>query len=251
MGLVETDGVITREVKYGESSRILTIITRDFGRISALASNVRTNKSGLLAGTQLFCYNHFTFFKGREKSLYKINEAKIQEPFKELRESLDQMAYASYFCDVTNFFVPENSPDLEQLSLLLNTLFMLSRDKISYTKIKAVFEFRTLAIAGYTPNAEACQNCSATEEIAFLNLKEGTALCKDCGVGLKNLIRVNRSVLNAIAYISGIESKRMYSFDLPEDALEYLSKIGEEYLRMQAEHEFKTLDYLKKVIALG
>ena len=76
MGIVETEGIVTKEVKYGETSRIITIITKDFGKISAIANNVRTGKSRLLAGLSLFVYSDFVLYegKGKSSSLYRINE---------------------------------------------------------------------------------------------------------------------------------------------------------------------------------
>ena len=78
LGIVETEGIVTREVKYGESSRIITLITKDYGKISAIANNVRTGKLRLLSGLSLFVYSDFVLYEGKGKSgsLYRINEMK-------------------------------------------------------------------------------------------------------------------------------------------------------------------------------
>ena len=74
MPVIEVNGVVTREVRYGENSRILTVLAEDAGKISVLAGRARTNRSGLLTATQLFSYSNFSLFKGRENSLLKLNE---------------------------------------------------------------------------------------------------------------------------------------------------------------------------------
>ena len=107
LGIVETTGIVTREVKYGDSSRILTVITKEYGKISVLAGGVRSNKSGMLAATQLFSYGKFTLFKSNGKSLYKINSCSIINSFSMLRNSLERMAYASYFCEVVNNIIQD------------------------------------------------------------------------------------------------------------------------------------------------
>lgn len=251
MGIVEAEGVVTREVKYGDSSRILTVITKEFGKISVLAGGVRTNRSGLLAATQLFSHVSFSLFKGREKSLYKIKGGEILSSFGRIRESLDKTAYASYFCDVTNCVVQENAPEPTQLALLLNTLYLLSEDKLPFEQIKAVFEFRTLAIAGLLPDFTVCRLCGGRERLSFLDLQEGGALCGDCRKKTASTaIHTGEAVLNAAAYIALAEPKKIFSFRLPEPSLNYLSHLGEYCIGLYLERHFKTLDYLKKVAAL-
>lgn len=88
---IDVCGLVTREVKYGENSRILTVLAKDIGKVSVLASRARTNRSGLLTATQLFAYSNFTLFKGRENSLMKMNEGEVIESFSEIRNSLDNM----------------------------------------------------------------------------------------------------------------------------------------------------------------
>lgn len=88
---IDVCGLVTREVKYGENSRILTVLAKDIGKVSVLASPVREpTRSGLLTATQLFAYSNFTLFKGRENSLMKMNEGEVIESFSEIRNSLGQ-----------------------------------------------------------------------------------------------------------------------------------------------------------------
>ena len=247
MGIVEAHGIVTREIKYGDTSRILTVITREFGKISVLATGARTNKSGLLAATQLFSYVSFTLFKGREKSLYKINSGEIESSFSKIRNSLERMAYASYFCDITNYVVQEDSPDTEQLNLLLNCLYMLAEDKLSYNMIKAVFEFRTLAIQGLVPDLTVCGDCTTLENLIYIDTENGCALCEKCGEKKENLIRTGRAVINTIEYIAEAESKKIFAFKIPENLQKYMSDLGEYLIEKNLEKHFKTLDYLKSV----
>lgn len=247
MGIVEAHGIVTREVKYGDTSRILTVITREFGKISVLAGGVRTNKSGLLAATQLFSYVSFNLFKGREKSLYKINSGEITTSFSKIRESLERMAYASYFCDITNYVMQEDAPDEEQLNLLLNCLYVLAEDKLPYDMIKAVFEFRTLSVQGLVPELALCGNCHIPDSLVYIDTENGCALCENCGEKRENLIRTGSGVIKAIEYIAGAEAKKIFAFRVPENMTGYMSDLGEFLIEKNLEKHFKTLDYLKSV----
>lgn len=250
LALINADGIVTKETKYGDTSRILTVITKELGKISVLAGNARRNKSGLLTATALFSYSSFTLFKGGSSSLYKLNECELLTSFSALHESLDGMAFASYFCDVTNTVVQEDSPDLAQTRLLLRSLYMLCRDNPDYEKIKAVFEFRTLTIAGLLPNLSSCADCGAVSDLIGLSPKDGCVYCSRCLSKHPEIYKINDSILAAIAYIALAQEKKEFSFNMSDKSIKYLSELGECCIQALLEKNFKTLDYLRRVTAL-
>lgn len=250
MALIDTDGIITKETKYGDTSRILTVVTRDLGKISVLARSVRKSKGGQLAATGLFSHSRFTLFKGGSSSLYKLNECEQLTSFSALHESLDGMAFAAYLCDVTNSIVQEDAPDTAQLDLLLRCLFMLCKDGVNFEKIKAVFEFRTIALAGLMPDISVCADCGETSSLSALSASEGAVYCTKCGKNHLGVMQINDSILAAIAYIILAEDKKIFSFNMSDASIRYLSELGEHNLQILLDKKYKTLDYLRKVTAL-
>ncbi len=242
--LTETAGMITKEVKYGDSGRIVTVITEDMGKISALTSKFRGGKGKYIPSLQLFSYSRLVLFKGSEKGLYHINEADIIQPFKEIREDFTAILYASYFGEVANRITVENEADREFLRLLLNIFYALSKKK-DYEKIKTVFEWKAMVQEGYAPYLNGCP--CGEGEITYLDLVNGTGLCKNCGEGTANTAKLNADLVMAIKYICSADFSKMLSFSLPEKTLEYLSSVSEAYLQIHLDHKFKTLDYLKKM----
>ncbi len=251
MGLTKTSGLVTREVKYGETGKIVTLITHDLGKISAIASNVRSKKSGMTAGLQLFAYSEFVLFKSKgKKGLYHLNETSMSESFQNIRASLEKLAYASYFAEIANHILPEESPDEELLRLLLNTFFVLDRDLQPPEKAKLVFQWRAAAVAGYSPLLDSCGSCGKKTGLSHLDPYGGRIMCSDCGASCSSAIPLTAGMNSIISYITNANSKQIFSFETNSDTLLYLSRVGEIYLKTQLEHEFQTLDYLKKVTAL-
>ena len=245
MKLTETTGLVIREVKYGDNSRIVTVITEDLGKISAITGKYRGGKSKALPAIQLFSYNRFVLFKGSEKGLYHINETDIIEPFKNIREDLMGIIYASYFGDVANKISVENESDTDFLRLLLNIFYALSKGK-DYDKIKTVFEWKTAVLEGYAPSLEKCSACGA-DEIAYLDMGRGCSLCSKCGKDYAGALQLNQSLINAIKYITEAEFSKMLSFEMSSEMIEYMNSLSEIYLQMHLDCKFKTLDYLKKM----
>lgn len=249
LGLLKTAGIVTKTTKFSETSLIVTLITKDLGKISAIANNARSPRSQLRTGLQLFAYSEIVVFEGKSRTgLFKINEISLLDSFASIRTSLEKLAYASYFAEVANEAVAENSPDDEIMRLLLNTLFALDRDLCSMAKIKTVFEWRIAAASGYEPNVEECANCGKKDGELLLSFSAGEAFCDPCGSSVGGCFRVSKGMRKIIKYICEAESKKIFSFDAGESTLDYLGELGERYIQQQFDRKFSTLDYLKKVL---
>lgn len=244
MGVVKTSGIVLKTTKYGESSLIVTILTRDFGRISAIANNVRTKKSALIGGLQLFAYSEIVTYKAKSKNgLYHLNEMNVLESFSGLRYDLDKMAYASYFAEVALAATGEESPDEEILRLLLNVLYALDRGLESPEKIKAVFLWRLAMESGFMPLLDGCAKCHSAE-ICAIDVAEGVALCENCKGENPG---ISPGLAKVINYISSADSKKLFSFSAGEESLAYISSLGDAYISAQLDREFKTLEYLRNI----
>jgi len=249
LGLLKTTGIVTKTTKYSETSLIVTIITKDFGRISAIANNVRSSRSHMRMGLQLFAYSEIVVYESRSKTgLYKLNEVTVLEAFPNIRQSLEKLAYASYFAEVANNAVGEDSPDEETLRLLLNSMFALERDLCSMEKIKTVFEWRAVAISGYEPQLEDGCACGEAENEMYLSLLEGRIFCSKCAAEKSGCAKLTRGMRQILRYICEAESKKIFSFDTSEKTIEYLGVLGEQYIQLQLDKSFPTLEYLKKVL---
>lgn len=253
MGLVETEGIITKNIKFGDTSRIVTLLTKDFGKISAVANNVRTGKSKLLGGLFLFSYSGFVLYEGKKKSesLYRINEINLKEPFKNIRESIDKTAYASYFAEAASKATREGEPDGELLSLLLNVLYFVDRGVCPYPLLKTVFEIKAAKILGYAPSFDKCIKCGKGEELFLLDPAAGGVCCKKCGTCKSGNYVLNNTVRSLWSYIQNSGLKSAVSVEVSAETAEYLTSLTENYLMYHMDCEFKTLDFLKKVVACG
>ncbi len=200
-------------------------------------------------GLQLFAYSEIVVYEARNKSgLYKLNEVAVLEAFPDIRQSLEKLAYASYFAEIANNTVGEEAPDEDALRLLLNSLFALDRDFCSMEKIKTVFQWRMAAILGYEPQLDDCCTCGEIQNEMYISLSEGRSFCAKCvseKSGCAKLTLVMRQILE---YICEAESQKVFSFDANEKTIEYLGLLGEQYIQLQLDKPFSTLEYLKKVL---
>ena len=238
--------IVLRVTDYNDRDALLTLLTRNHGKLTVKARGLRRKNSPLIAPCQLLAYGEFTLFE--YKNQYTINEAHSIELFQNLRRDLTKLSLGTYFAQVADVLSQEDLPNPELQSLLLNCLFALSRLNEPEGKVKAVFELRGASLAGYMPDLFGCHVCGDQTPDRF-DISEGLLECTRCrGIGGGIRMPVTTGVLEAMRYICLCEPKRLLSFQIGPDNLELLGNLTEAYLTTQLERGFSTLDFYKSLL---
>ena len=239
-------GIVLRVTDYNDRDALLTLLTRQHGKLTVKARGLRRKNSPLTAPCQLLAYGEFTLFEYRGQ--YTVNEAHSIELFTALRRDLTKLSLGTYFAQVAEVLSQEDFSNPELQSLLLNCLYALSNLDLQERKIKAVFELRAACLSGYTPDLFGCHICGNQTPERF-DLSAGQLECRNCRSSESCGIRmpVTTSVLEAMRYICLCDPKKLFSFCLGEDTLEKLSAITEAFLSTQLERSFSTLDFYKSL----
>ena len=242
--------LILRVTNYNDSDVLLTLLTKNHGKITVKARGLRRKNSPFAAPCQVLSFAEFTLFEYRNQ--YTVNEAHSIELFQGLRDDLERFALGTYFLQVAEVISLEDAPNPDLLSLVLNGLYMLTIKTENEQKVKAVFELRAACLAGYTPDLEGCYICGDHTPLLF-NTKEGHLLCRGCDDGGQFGIRLplSQGALSAMRYICHCEQKKMFSFSVNDESLELLCNVTEAYLTAQLEKSFSTLDFYKRLVYGG
>ncbi len=237
-------GLVLRVSNYSDTDAIITLLTKDQGKLTVKARGLRRKNSPLIASCQLLAFAEFTLFEHR--GFYTINEANTIELFHTLRKDLTRFSLGTYFAQVAEVLSQEDLPNPELLSLLLNCLHALSKLDLPEEQVKAVFELRSACLSGYMPDLTACECCENLTPDR-LDISRGMVSCSTCANTDESGIRMplSEGILNAMRYITQCHPKRLFAFSLNEEAYEDLSHITEAYLCAQLERGFSVLDFYK------
>ena len=239
--------IVLRVTDYNDRDALLTVLSRNHGKLTVKARGLRRKNSPLTAPCQLLAYGEFTLFE--YKGQYSINEAVSLELFQSLRKDLVKLAAATYFAQVSELISQEDIPNPELQSLLLNCLYALSKLNLSHDIVKSVFELRAACLSGYTPDLFGCHICGNQNPDRF-DLSAGMLECQGCRSKASAGIRlpVTPAVLEAMRYICLCNPKKLFSFEIGEQSLKLLSSLTEAYLTTQLERGFPTLDFYKSLL---
>lgn len=243
---MRTKALVLREVAYKESDKILTLLTQQAGRMTVTARGCRRRGSAIAAGSQLLVWSDMVLYEHNGR--WSIKEAAVEREFRGMRENLERFSLGCYFGEVSELLAVEGLPSPEQLSLLLNSLHVLDRWNKPLSLVKAVFEWKSMCLAGYEPSLDECVACRCEEpENPCFHLREGVLHCGKCRdqVGDGISMPLGPGSLAAIRHIAWGDPKRLFSFQLEETEERKLANVAEAYLLTQMERGFRTLDFYK------
>lgn len=243
---ISTDGLILTEQTIGENDKLITVLTRSNGIIRCFVKGAKLIKGKKCTATQSLSYSRLSIYLGRDK--YIIDEAEPLELFFDLRTDIENLALAQYFCELAMYIIPENSSADEYLSLILNSLYMLSNKKRSPLMIKAIYEMRILSLAGYMPDLVCCDECKCYEsDTMYFLFDSGKILCQNCFNGNLNAMALSRGAITAMRYSIYAEPKKIFSFIISNVSLMQFADCAETFLLKTIDHHFNSLDFYKQV----
>ena len=243
---INTTGLVLRETKYKDSSKILTVLTESDGKLTVSARGALRKGSKLMAATQCLAYSEMTLSSNRDR--WTMTEARPIETFAGLSEEVTALALASYFAELVEAVADEDMQSPELLSLALNALFVLSEGKREEKLVKPAFETRLMCLAGFEPQLQGCSVCGKGQpEEPLLDLAGGVVYCKNCGFTREGVIKLCAGSLNALRHIVSAEPKKIYSFKVSEASGERLVRAAEAYTLTHLDRRFGTLEFYKSL----
>lgn len=136
-------------INYGEADRIISIFSKDKGRISLMAKGVRRPQSRKRGHIEIFTKVRFQAISG--KGLDLMTEAEIIDDFKAIRKSLKKVSLAYYFSEVTGKITHEGEGNLGVYELLATSLEKLKTTKL-LRKLRLEYIRSLIVLLGYWPD---------------------------------------------------------------------------------------------------
>lgn len=248
--LFKLNGLVLKQRNIGEHDRILVLLTRERGVLEVCARGVKRMRSPLAAGCMPLCYSEFCLFEG--KKYITVDAATPIRNFYHLRLDAEKLALGEYFCDLASQLTPESESAWPMLRLLLNTLALLEDDRRQPVLLKAIFEFRSAAIAGFMPDLVGCSGCGKYEDERMYFLPQDSCLlCESCAHSAQKGggVALRPAVLKAMRQILYADEDKLFSFSLKGESLKQLDRITQRYLLIHTGLESRALSVYRSLRA--
>ena len=173
MGLYRDEGVVLRTHKLGESDRIVSILTRQHGKVRAVAKGVRKTKSKFGARLEPPTHLQLQFYEGRELDI--VTQAETIDHFRSVRDDLDRLTRAVSMLEAADQLSLDREPNAAMYQMLVGALRALAGS--SGPLVVAGFFLKVLALEGYGAAVDACVECQSTVNLVSFDLEAGGVRC--------------------------------------------------------------------------
>jgi DNA repair protein RecO (recombination protein O) len=188
MALFRDDGVVLRTQKLGEADRIITLLTRQHGRVRAVARGVRRTKSKFGARLEPFSHVDVQFFSRGDdlvsRHLALCTQVETIAPYggRIVADYPSYTAATAMLETAERFTENEGEPAVQQYLLLVGALRTLAAGGHAPPQVLDAFLLRSLSVNGYAPSFDGCAKCGLPGPNRFFSVQTGGVLCADCRV---------------------------------------------------------------------
>jgi DNA repair protein RecO (recombination protein O) len=250
-----TDAILLRKIEYGDHDYIITFLTRSRGKISVIAKNAKKSVKRFSGALDLFSVNHIqcTFPKKNKDSLIILAQTDLENGFANIRYDVFKTTYACYWVELIYLWLEEGKKQTQLYDLLFFVLDMLNQSDIRMEILSLLFQIRFMAISGFSPNIESCENCDTPvddiqQKSVQFDFKEGKIICNNClikrsGYGMP----VSKGTLKQLFWINTADIQRADRIKSSLYAIKEGEILLESFIPFHIGREFKSLNFLRQL----
>lgn len=197
---IRVHAIVLRHADWGEADRLVTLYTREQGKMRAVAKGARKITSRKAGHLEPFTQVKLQLSRGRD--LFIVTQADTVNAYLPLRETLVLTGNASYVVELLDRFVyEEESANPTLFRLLADTLQRLAEAEDIWLAVR-YYEMRLLDFLGFRPQLFKCANCGREimPEDQFFSFSLGGVICPRCGQGLPHLKSISLDTLKYLRH---------------------------------------------------
>ncbi len=231
---------------WGAADRVVTLFSREYGIVVAMAYDARKPKSKLGGCLQPFIKLNMLMTSG--KGMDVVKQCEVNTSFREIREDLTRLAYANFIAELTTGLWPERQSEAAAYDMLSAVFHLLA---VRNPRIAALAgAWQLLALAGFQPEYKECTQCGRALVLpASFNYNTGGATCSQCNS--PDSIPFTQEDKEFLDKLFSLNLNAPGSFVITSRILVNAEKILYGFVRHQLERPLKSLEFIKQIISLG
>ncbi len=250
MSSEKSTAIILRLVEFSETSLVVTMLTRDFGKLTAMAKGARRKKSPFEGGLDLLAICRIVFLHKSSGAMDLLTEAKLERRFRSAGKDLDRLYSGYYVAELLNKMTDDADPHPELFELAKQTLISLDDQTTPVFGCLLRFEMRMLTLLGHQPMVDRCVRCgekdSKTKNRIYFGLLDGGLLCDQCRPGKTNVLSVTRESVQFIDQLARSDASQ-HSIELEQKQKSEVRQLMNRYITHLLGKPPRLQEYLKKI----
>lgn len=241
MQSIKIEGIVIKEKKYKETSKILTIITKDKKIISVISKGCMNLKSNLRSISGIFTYANF-IINYKEDTLSTLINADIINNLSNIKTDIEKISYLNFICELTSQ-VMRQSDSNDIYKLLIDSILKIN-DGYDAKVITNILELKLLKYLGVSPKFNGCIICN-NQNVVTLSSSKGGFVCKN---HLDNEYIVKDKTIKLIKLLEYVDISKISKLDISDDVKNEINDFIDDYYDRYTGLYLKSKNFLKKIL---
>jgi DNA repair protein RecO (recombination protein O) len=248
MPAYKANAIVLRRIPLGETDKVLTLFTREYGKLSAIAKGARRTTSRLAGATEPLMFLRGLLAEGMNLDI--LTQAEIRESFSTIRSNFGLFLRATYACELLDKVTAERDAAPEAFDLLLSTLYILQRARDPDVPLHS-YELRLTGQIGYEPQLDSCVRCERGIvpdglPAGGFSPSRGGAVCDECAFQLREeLLPMSADTLSWLRYLASEDDAFALADAMPPDNVrEEMNRLLRSHLRYRLERDVRSTAFL-------
>ena len=243
--MLKTEGIVLKEMRYRDTSKILNIFTRDYGKLNVMAKGAYRPRSQLIANTQPFSYSELQLYNG--KNFYYLNQGYIIDHFYPIRNKIERVVYGQYILELIDKSMEMEQENEKIFMLVLKGLKILSELEKDFLKFITAYELKYISFLGYRPCIDKCVHCGKDNNISRFSILEGGMICSECHYDPSS-IYIDGKTLYYITKLLYIPLDKIDEINIPDNIVNKIHEIIVDYILFNVDRKkFNSLSFVKSL----
>jgi DNA repair protein RecO (recombination protein O) len=249
MPLKRATGIVIQSFDYGESDKIITFFTVEYGKLKGIAKGARRSRKRFSNSLDLFCHVKVLFFEKEDRALTRIDGCDGIDFFPALGQDLVKMSYASHFVELVETMTAEREAHRGVFGLLRASLFTVNEIEPREEMLR-IFEIRLLSLLGYRPNLNGCTRCrkplDQLEKIYFVSSRGGV-FCGRCLPTPEGYSTISIGTIKLLERAADTELSKIHRLRFSSLSLSESREILPLFIQQQVRRELRSLRFLESI----
>ena len=238
--LKEREGIIIREIAYGETSKIIHVYTNE-GVISIMCKGAKSLKSPFRATTLKFTYGRFNIYY-KENKLSTLSSVDVINPLSKIKNDITLLSYVNYITELTTQVLKQTTDNIYED--YINAILKIESG-LDPLILANILEIKYLDYLGVGLNLDSCVSCGAKVGIITIDGDRGGYICNKC---YQNEIIVDKKTIELLRMYYYVDIKSISKLKISDKVKNEINHFLNTYYDRYTGLYLKSKDFLKKLL---
>lgn len=240
MKIESFEGIILSETNYSESSKILNVLTKEYGLIGIMSKGCRNVKSKLRGVSRKLVYGTFHVYY-KENGLSTLISVDVIQSFSKTMMDLEKISYASFLLDLSLQIVRQSEDDFFEL---LRDVLLKIEEGFNPLVLTNIFELKMLDYLGVRPSIDCCSICGSDRSIVTISVHRGGYVCRNCFTNEGFVLEKTIKMIRMYYYV---EVKNISKLEVSSEVSREVNQFLDDYYERYTGLYLKSKEFIKKV----